>query len=123
MKLRETEFYGALLILAAGLAWWSYHQPETTQKNEANEAIELWSEKGLIQGLTFERQRLTVDIKGDWAETTRQRLPRKSSKGEDGGPAAEPPAPPEPEVRRFLINKKGRDLLETLAKLEAQKRV
>ncbi|MBM66411.1 MAG: hypothetical protein CMH55_09275 [Myxococcales bacterium] len=121
MKLRETEFYGLLLIASAGLAWWSYHQPEPPQKSEASEAIELWSATGELRGLRFERQRLTVDVDGDWAETTRQRLPRKAAPQTDGGPAAEPEPKPEPEVRRFLINQKARDLLETLAKLEAKR--
>ena len=121
MKTRETEFYAVLLVVAAGLAWWSYHQPETPQKREANDAIELWAGAGELTGIRYERQRLTVDVDGSWAETTRQRLPRKAPTASDAGPEVAPEPDPEPEVRRFLINQKARDLLTTLATLEAKR--
>ena len=121
MKLRETEFYGLLLVVAAGLAWWSYHRPETPQKSEASDAIALWAGSGELKGIRYERQRLTVNVEGAWAETTRQRPPRKAAASADAGPAAEPEAAPEPEIRRFLINQKARDLLAALGGLEAKR--
>ena len=120
MKLRETEFYGLLLVVSAGLAWWAYQIPVAPQKSEASETIDLWSAAGELNGIRFERQRLTVDITGEWAETKRQRLPSKAQQVVDGGPAAETTAP-EPEVRRFRINEKARNLLESLSTLQAKR--
>ena len=84
MKLRETEFYGLLLVVSAGLAWWAYQIPVAPQKSEASETIDLWSGAGELNGIRFERQRLTVDIMANGRNQTPTLTikPNKSSMGD-----------------------------------------
>lgn len=123
MKIRETEFYGGLLVAAMALAWWSIHVPAEKKNQTEVKPIDLWKAQGALQSLAFDKERLALRIDGRWAQTERQRPAPKKKRPADAGPDWESLAEEAPttEVRRFRINQKAQDLIASLTALKAKR--
>ncbi|MBM4363713.1 MAG: DUF4340 domain-containing protein [Deltaproteobacteria bacterium] len=128
MSARGPLVHGAILVVAAALAYRSYSREETSAPKTG--AAELWGGRpDQIQEVRFEYKNGSLrleprqDTHGRYFVGTVVKTPEPPKAPAPAG-SAEPPAPPPPaapKTSHFISTKDGEDLVATLAPLQAMR--